>query len=481
MLSWGFAMGTAASTVELQVFERELASLLDDGLKGMGQRPVGATIARRALEEFGNLDPTDGDHRRRLVDGPIRRVVERMCGTSVAARMVDFLRMVSWVTTAASSGIPVRIPSAPPVGIDTATTYVVLVVSSDYGLRQHLEDLLAANDYVVVTARDAAEAISCCRIRRPALMLCDVDTCDAFGSPAHHIIGEHLGTGTPPIVLLVDSAAEMGVASRPMLSKTLDPMRVLELVAESAGVPSAPPRHASDVPPPAESSEQRLPARAFASPYAPLVGEALELVAAPQARNQILLAALDTAGLDAIPADKQAFARFASGPLHAAVTRFIGEDAADAVLEDLQSTSGLHRRDMLVQPPSQQQRSSTRVLLAATDPDFRSVVTAALRSEGHEVTATDSGREALSIALRERPDVLVADLELAGLSGREVAGLLKRMHQDAAPALVFVDPDGAVAGEVPGLGQVLPADASVAEVVAAVSRALAARTAPNTG
>jgi DNA-binding response OmpR family regulator len=88
------------------------------------------------------------------------------------------------------------------------------------------------------------------------------------------------------------------------------------------------------------------------------------------------------------------------------------------------------------------------------------------------VSTANNGRLALSVALRERPDVLVADLDLPGLSGREVAGLLKRMHQSAAPALVFMDTDGHVAGEIPGLGQVLPRTASVAEVLEAVRLAL---------
>ncbi len=66
-----------------------------------------------------------------------------------------------------------------------------------------------------------------------------------------------------------------------------------------------------------------------------------------------------------------------------------------------------------------------RVLIVDDYPDAIDVWELYLTSEGFEVLTAVNGQVALQTALDEKPDVLVMDLELPGLSGYEVARRLR--------------------------------------------------------
>jgi CheY-like chemotaxis protein len=69
------------------------------------------------------------------------------------------------------------------------------------------------------------------------------------------------------------------------------------------------------------------------------------------------------------------------------------------------------------------------------DADCLFVIAALLRLAGHEVHTARTGREALAVASQVRPDVVLLDLGLPGMSGYELAGQIK-MH--AAPPPLFI-------------------------------------------
>lgn len=66
-----------------------------------------------------------------------------------------------------------------------------------------------------------------------------------------------------------------------------------------------------------------------------------------------------------------------------------------------------------------------RILVIEDEPDIRQVLDYNLRSAGHEVITVDGGREGLSVAREQRPDLVLLDLMLPDVSGTEVCRAIK--------------------------------------------------------
>jgi len=67
-----------------------------------------------------------------------------------------------------------------------------------------------------------------------------------------------------------------------------------------------------------------------------------------------------------------------------------------------------------------------RILVVDDEPDITALVAYHLAKEGYRVSTASSGPEALKSAADERPDLVVLDLMLPGLSGYEVLQELRR-------------------------------------------------------
>lgn len=66
-----------------------------------------------------------------------------------------------------------------------------------------------------------------------------------------------------------------------------------------------------------------------------------------------------------------------------------------------------------------------QVLVAEDDPDILLLIELRLAREGHTVITAVNGIDALRIALDERPDLIVLDWMMPGLSGIEVCKALR--------------------------------------------------------
>jgi two-component system, sensor histidine kinase and response regulator len=132
-------------------------------------------------------------------------------------------------------------------------------------------------------------------------------------------------------------------------------------------------------------------------------------------------------------------------------------------------------------PPSTEDewRSSTwmilRVLVAEDDPLTRVVARRILEARGHAVTAVEDGPSAVEAARADPFDVVLIDLDLPGLGGREVAAEIRAGGTTKPPAFVAMTAS-AVPGErerclAAGLDGYLEKPFAAAALIEAVERA----------
>ena len=74
-----------------------------------------------------------------------------------------------------------------------------------------------------------------------------------------------------------------------------------------------------------------------------------------------------------------------------------------------------------------------RVLVVDDEPAIRALVAASLESKDWEVTAVGDGSGAFAALRRRRPDLILLDVGLPGMSGCEV---LRRLRADQATAKI---------------------------------------------
>ncbi len=66
-----------------------------------------------------------------------------------------------------------------------------------------------------------------------------------------------------------------------------------------------------------------------------------------------------------------------------------------------------------------------KILIAEDEPDIRELVTFTLRFSGYEVVAAANGEEAVQLAARELPDLILMDVRMPRLTGYDACRLIK--------------------------------------------------------
>jgi two-component system phosphate regulon response regulator PhoB len=79
-----------------------------------------------------------------------------------------------------------------------------------------------------------------------------------------------------------------------------------------------------------------------------------------------------------------------------------------------------------------------KVLVIEDEPDLRDILLYHLGREGFSVESTPDGYEALQIARRSRPDVVLLDLMIEGLDGFSVCRQLKGAPASGGPHIIIV-------------------------------------------
>ena len=78
-----------------------------------------------------------------------------------------------------------------------------------------------------------------------------------------------------------------------------------------------------------------------------------------------------------------------------------------------------------------------QVLVVEDDPQVRDVVRRYLERDGLAVQVAATGTEGLELARRSRPDVILLDVMLPGLSGLEVCRILRDVDGSDVPIIML--------------------------------------------
>jgi DNA-binding response OmpR family regulator len=70
-----------------------------------------------------------------------------------------------------------------------------------------------------------------------------------------------------------------------------------------------------------------------------------------------------------------------------------------------------------------------KILIAEDEPIMQKTIALRLRKDGHEVIATDNGREALSFISAQSPDLIITDIMMPYASGLEIVGTVKQLDK----------------------------------------------------
>lgn len=95
--------------------------------------------------------------------------------------------------------------------------------------------------------------------------------------------------------------------------------------------------------------------------------------------------------------------------------------------------------------------SATAILVVDDEEEILELVEYHLAREGYKVITTTTGENALRIAEKERPDLIILDLMLPGVDGLQVCKILKNSPQTKASAIVMLTAKGEEADIVVGL------------------------------
>ena len=82
-----------------------------------------------------------------------------------------------------------------------------------------------------------------------------------------------------------------------------------------------------------------------------------------------------------------------------------------------------------------------RVLVVDDEPHILHYMQATLESWGHEVVLARDGSKALKLALMQPFDLIICDLRMPRLGGREMFQTLARMHPAVADRIIFATGD----------------------------------------
>ena len=94
---------------------------------------------------------------------------------------------------------------------------------------------------------------------------------------------------------------------------------------------------------------------------------------------------------------------------------------------------------------------SGKILLADDEPDILEIISYNLAAEGYEVICAKNGNEALELAKKHSPSMIILDIMMPGKNGIEVCKLLRLQPQFNDTVIIFLSALGDESTEIKGL------------------------------
>jgi len=118
-------------------------------------------------------------------------------------------------------------------------------------------------------------------------------------------------------------------------------------------------------------------------------------------------------------------------------------------------------------------------LIAEDEPHILKMLDSRLKSLGHEIIGAVDGGEALEIATREKPELVLLDIMMPAMNGFQVLRKLKLQEETKNIPVIMLTAKGQekdiVTGLEAGAADYVTKPFSFAELIARVNRALATR------
>ncbi len=126
-----------------------------------------------------------------------------------------------------------------------------------------------------------------------------------------------------------------------------------------------------------------------------------------------------------------------------------------------------------------------KILLVEDDISLRDVYFARLQAEGFELAVASNGEEALAMAVKERPDLIVLDIMMPRISGFDVLDIVRTTPEIAHTKVIMMTALGSPAdkerGEKLGVDKYLvKSQVTLEDVVATIKKVLEAPSADTT-
>jgi CheY-like chemotaxis protein len=306
--------------------------------------------------------------------------------------------------------------------------------------------LLEHEGYQVRTAASAEAALEVLETFRPRLVLADIQLPGMDGlEMTRRIKGDPRNGGV--LVVALTAYAMKGDEERAMqagcdgyITKPIDTRTLGAKLREYMGQGHPPPANGTSTP---ADSSHLLPEEELGELRERFLEEGARLVRQwtdelygsfqASAASSVAHQWVGSAGLLGFPRISE-LAREAE---HTLMERPVDAGEFRELMEDLETEfrNPTRTSDAPEAPPQTESPAEARVLIAGDDPNMLALVKAMMRTQAIEcLTATD-GVSALDAIRRTRPEAVVLDVDMPGMSGCEV---LRKLREEALPVKVFL-------------------------------------------